>query len=130
MSSYIDLYKQAKSLLKKLQKKNCFQKFTTKDFFYFMDEKSRGILVFSEHLYKDGFGIQLFLNDDGLNYLHDILSTSEDMPINYFYSNCLLLGFIPKKDLLDDDLKFLRKNHIKLSQDYNLIPIFYFLLLQ
>lgn len=123
MSSYMELYTEVKSIMKKLQKKGCFQKYTTKDFFYFMDEKTRGILVFSEHLYKDGYGIQLFLNGQGLNYLHDILSSEGNYPINYFYSDCNLLGFVPKKDLMPDDLDFLKNNHIRLSQDYNFVPI-------
>ena len=123
MSNYIETYKEIKQLMKKMVKKGFFQKYTTKDFFYLLDEKNRGVLVFSEHLYHDGFGIQLFLNDNGLNYLHDILSTDANYPINYFYSDCNLLGLIPRKDLMPDDIEFLKKNNIRILEDNNLIPI-------
>ena len=123
MSDYLELYKEVKQVMKKMQKKGCFYKFSTKDFFYLMDEKTRGVLVFSEHLYQDGYGIQLFLNNPGLNYLHDILSTEGNYPINYFYSDCNLLGFIPKKDLLPDDVKFLKEHHIRINEENNLLPI-------
>jgi len=123
MSSYNDIYKEVKDILKKLYKKDCFSMFSAKDLFYLMDEKTRGILLFSDHMYQDGHGIQMFLNNTGLNYLHDLLSEEDPAPATYFYSDCHFLAFVPRKDLLPDDIKFFKDNKIRIYEDNNLLPI-------
>lgn len=122
MSVYTEKYKELRQLIKKIRDKKCFEIFTTTDFFYFMDEKNRGVLVFSDYLMNHRYGFQLFLNNSGLNYLHDLLTVRNETHLGYLNSDCIALSLSSRKDLIEEEIQFLRKNNIRIQQENNLIP--------
>lgn len=108
-------------MLKKFISKGYFEKFHSENFFYLFDFKSRGVLFFSERFFNESFGIQIFFDDGGLNYLHDALTSKNGFSINHFFSNSVLLAIVQKDDLLDDDIAFLHQQKLK-AVETNYIP--------
>lgn len=107
--------------MKQFISKGYFEQFNSENFFYLFDFKSRGVLFFSERFFNDSFGIQIFFDDSGLNYLHDALTSKNGFSINHFFSNAVLLAVVQKADLLEDDIDFLHQQKLK-AVETNYIP--------
>lgn len=123
MSKYKDLYLEAKDILKKLYKKGAFDSYSAKDLLYICDEKSKAVAAFTQNIYAEGLGLQIFYNDKGLNYLHDLLTSTSIHPANFFYCDCFLLGFIERKFLTEEDKKFIKKHNLNIVKEFNFLPI-------
>lgn len=110
-------YKEIKVLMKKLRAKGCFQNYSTKDMFYLLDERSYGVFLFSERLFNEAYGCELYLNAAGLNCLYDILYEG----VSTFSGDSLVLSFSSKKDLNENDIAFLKQVDTRIYQDNNLV---------
>lgn len=120
--TYKEKYMEAKKALKKLISGKNFEKFNSRDLFFLMDEKTKGIVFFSETLLNDSFGLQFFFEEAGFNYLHDAYTTENGFSINHFFTDSILLCMTAKKDLTLDDMRFLRTNHFRILEENNFIP--------
>ncbi len=120
--TYKQRYMEMKKAIKKLISDKYFEKFNSRDLFFLMDEKTKGIVFLSETLFNDSFGLQFFLDDAGLNYLHDAYTTENGFSINHFFTDSILLCMVTKKDLTRDDVAFLKKHELRVMPENNLIP--------
>ncbi len=118
---YKDKLLELKRLLKRFIDKDYFKTYHPEDFFYFMDPKSKGILFFCDKIFNDSFGMQIFFNKDGFNFLHDALTTTDAFSINHFFSTAYLICITQKNSLTEEDIKFLHLHKINVCKQ-NYIP--------
>lgn len=116
-----DIYLDCKKLLKDFIKKEYWAKFTAADLFYIMSGKNRALFTFVDQFFGDAFGCQLFFNTDGLNYVHDILTSSNEETVTIYDCDSLCAALICRSELKEDEIKFLRDNKIRINENNNLI---------
>ncbi len=118
---YIGFYKEAKAIILKMLKAGYFEKFNSHNIFFLLDEKSRGISVFSEKILNETYGIQFFFGMNGINYFHDVLNSKTGFAVNHFFSESILMAIVKKADLSLEDRKYLHENEVRVYEN-NLIP--------
>lgn len=114
-------YIECKRLLKSFKKKDYWKYFSSADTFLFYLGKKKSLFTFVEQFYNDSFGCQLFFNNKGFNYVHDILSTSKENLITICDCDSICAIFAPKSDLKDEEIAYLKKNKIKIMENDNLL---------
>lgn len=110
-----------KRVMKQFISKGYFELFHSENLFYLLDFKSKAVLFFSERFFNNSFGIQIFFDDSGLNYLHDAFTSEDGFSVNPFFSNAILLSVVPKGDLIEDDKQYLHQNKLRVTEQ-NFIP--------
>ena len=120
--TYKEKYMEAKKLLKCFIKKQYFDIFSSNDLFYLFDQSNRAILSFCEKMFNSSYGLQMFFDNEGLNYLHDVFTSKSGFSVNHFFSNTIMLAFVPKKDLTLNDYDYLKKHKINVVKEYNFVP--------
>lgn len=116
-----DIYLECKRIMKSFVKKNYWQSFTSADLFYIAEMRKKYLFTFVEQFFGDSFGCQLFFNANGFNYVHDILTTSNESTVSILDCETICAAFISKSDLKEEEIDFLRKNKIRITEENNLI---------
>ena len=106
--SYKEVYMDIKSLINKFNKHDYWHHFTNKDQFYIIDFKEY-LVSFTDDLNDDAYGIQLFYNNDGFNYVHERLTTKYEETVNIFECDAIFLKIVPKNNLLEEEIEYLKK---------------------
>lgn len=115
------IYLECRKIMKTFIKKNYWQTFTSADLFYIAEMRKKYLFTFVEQFFGDSFGCQLFFNANGFNYVHDILTTSNENSVSILDCDSICAAFISKSDLKKEEIDFLRKNNIRISAENNLI---------
>lgn len=117
------LYQTAKDIILKFKKKGYYEEFSQQDMFYFsfINEGKKMMMLFIDSFFGDSYGIQLFFNNNGFEYLHHIFTTPN--PDSITIGDCdSIFGIIKaKKDLLPDDYAYLKENHVRVKEEDNVI---------
>ncbi len=117
-----ELYRECKMIIKSFVKKEYWGAFSSSDLFYIADDmKNRALFSFIEQFFGDAYGCQLFFNKRGFNYVHDILTTQSEMVVSLYDCDSLCAVLIPKKELRLEEERFLRENHIRITENDNLL---------
>jgi len=116
-----EIYLDCKKILKDFMKKEYWSSFTAADLFFILSGRQRALFTFVDQFFGDSFGCQLFFNNDGLNYVHDILTSVNEQTVTIYDCDSLCAAFVSKGELKEDEIKFLKDNKIKISESNNLI---------
>ena len=120
--SFIDDYKEIRKCFISFKKRQYFDIFSSADIFYVIDSfGKKAILTFIDQFFGDAKGLQVFHNRDGINYVHDILSTTDEYSVTVGDCDSIVAVFKEKKDLTDEDITFLNKMEQKKTLENNLI---------
>lgn len=116
-----NIYLDCKKLLKDFIKKEYWSDFTAADLFYIIRDNARALFTFVDQFFGDSFGCQLFFNANGLNYVHDILTSADENTVTIYDCDSLCAALVCKSDLKEEEIKFLRDNKIRINENNNLI---------
>ncbi|MDE6407407.1 MAG: hypothetical protein K2K48_04590 [Anaeroplasmataceae bacterium] len=119
--TYKECYMELKKAMKLLQNMHVFEQFNYMNLFYLLDEKSKGIVIFSDHLMGESSGLQIHFEDSGINYLYDSYMSSTGMILNCVFADMVTVSLVSKEELTLEDIAYLKKHKIRLSTK-NLIP--------
>ncbi len=114
-------YLECRKIIKKFIKKGYWTSFSSADLFYILDRKRKAIFTFVEQFFGDAFGCQLFFTLEGFNYVHDILTTTSENVVNISDCDSLCFILIPKGELKEEEIKYLKKNKLRITESNNLI---------
>ena len=118
-----EIYFDIRTIMKKFIKHNYWQAYTAADIFYFhnMRNKRDAFLTFIDSFYGDSFGLQLFNNRDGFNYVHDIFTASS--PDQMMIADCdsICPVFVSADNLTVEERDYLRKRGLRVKPENNLI---------
>ncbi len=118
-----EIYFDIKKIMKKFIKRNCWEHYTAADIFYFHNMRSKrdAFLTFIDSFYGDSFGVQLFNNRDGFNYVHDIFTASN--PDQMMIADCdsICPVFVSESELTLEEIGYLNSRNIKIALENNLI---------
>ncbi len=116
------LYRDIKKLYKQIMDLKPFEKYGRNDCFHFMDEKSQGMTIFSDMVWKGHPGIQMFLNKPGLNHVHELVTCPNSYGFDRAFANLKAVTMLPKEELDEMDRRFLKKMKANVTAN-NLILI-------
>ena len=120
--SFIDDYKEIRKCFISFKKRQYFDIFSSADIFYVIDSfGKKAILTFIDQFFGTAKGLQVFNNRDGINYVHDVLSTEDEYSVTVGDCDSIVAVFKEKKDLTDEDIIFLNKMEQKKTLENNLI---------
>lgn len=114
-------YLECRKMIKEFIKKEYWTSFSSADLFYIMNGKKKSLFTFVEQFFGDAYGCQLFFTKEGLNYVHDILTTNVDGVVSMCDCDSLCAILIPKAELKEEEITFLRKNRLRITEANNLI---------
>ncbi len=117
----LDAYRDCKKIMKEFIKKEYWTKFSSADIFYILEGRNKSLFTFVEQFFNESFGIQLFFNDNGFNYVHDILTINSENVISLVDCDSLCAVFISKEDLKPEEISFLKKNKIRIMENNNFL---------
>lgn len=120
---YKERYMELKNAMRALNSIHAFEQFDHTNFFYLMDEKTKGMALLSEHLVGEARGIQIHIGEEGINYLYDSYMSTTGMLLHSVHANMVTVSILKKEELFPQDIDFLKKNHIRLSSSFNIIPL-------
>lgn len=120
--TYKECYMELKKAMKLLDGIHAFEQFNYMNLFYLIDESSKGIVIFSDHIMGESSGLQVHLGDDGINYLYDSYMSPTGLVLNSVFADMLTVALVSKKDLVEEDIAYLKKHKIRISSENNLIP--------
>lgn len=63
--SYKDVFFELKKAMQTLNKKHTFEKFNSMNFFFLVDEHSKGIIVFNNQGLEDALSLTIYFGDKG-----------------------------------------------------------------
>lgn len=119
---YKDVYFELKKAMLLLNKKHAFEKFNAMNFFFLMDEHSKGILVFNNQSFEDSLSISLYFGDEGLSYLVDSYTSNTGVLHNAIFANMIVLSLFKRKYLVEEDFAYFKRHKIKMFQENNFLP--------
>ncbi len=115
---YLDLRK----VFLKFKRESHFETYTSADLFYVFDSDGKtALLTFIDQFFGDGVGIQCFNNKDGINYVHDVLSSQDEYSVTVGDCDSIVAVFKPKDALTLEDISFLKKMNQRRTKENNLI---------
>lgn len=116
------IYKEIRTIINKFIKKDYWNSFCSADIFYFTDsKKKKSMITFIDAFFGESYGIQLFINYDGFNYVHDILTSKNPDMISIGDCDSICAILVSKEKLTEEDKKFLALNRVRIKEENNLI---------
>ncbi len=116
------VYKEIRKIINSFITKDYWKNFCSADIFYFDDSKGKKtMLTFIDSFFGDAYGIQFFINKDGFNYVHDILTSKNPDMISIGDCDSICAVLLSKENLSQDDKKFLKQNRARIKEENNLI---------
>ena len=119
--TYKECYMELKKAMKHLQDLHAFEQYNYMNLFYLLDEKSKGIVIFSDHLMGEASGLQIHFDDSGINYLYDSYMSTTGLVLNCVFADMITVALLSKESLTEEDKEYLKKHKIRISAK-NLIP--------
>ena len=121
--SFKDDYNELKECFASFKRNHYFEKFTSGDIFCVNEQNKMNLILmtFIDQFFGESMGLQLFYTKDGINYVHDILSSGDDGVINIGDCDSIVAVYKKQKELTKDDYDFLKKLDQKVVREYNLI---------
>ena len=102
--------------------KECYLNlFTNADFFMNIFGKKKYLFSFLSDIYENSNGIQIFNNDNGFNYIHDVLSIKDDNMIVAGRLDSVIAVYVDKDFLNKDEIDYIHKMGFKLKKEKNLL---------
>ena len=114
-------YLDCRKILKSFDKNEYWTKFSSADIFYIINGKNKALFTFVEQFFGDSFGCQLFFNNKGFNYVHDILTVNSENVMTLCDCDCLCCLLVNKDELKEEEKAYLKKNKIKIMKTHNLL---------
>lgn len=115
-------YKDFRKVFLKFKKNSYNETFSSGDIFYVIGSNNdSAVLTFIDQFFGDAFGLQCFFTKDGLNYVHDVLSTNDEYSVTVGDCDCLVSILKKKEALTKEDSKFLERLNQRKTPDNNLI---------
>ena len=116
------IYLECRDIIKTFLKKDYWNHFTSADVFYIVDNKgNRSMITFLDAFFGESFGIQLFNNRDGFNYVHDIFTIDNPDIITIGDCDSICAVLVSKKDLKPHEIKYLKDKKVRIRENNNLI---------
>ena len=116
------IYKQIREIINKFIKKDYWNEFSSADIFYFDDSKKKKTMItFIDSFFGEAYGIQFFINKDGFNYVHDILTCQNPDMISIGDCDSICAVLSSKEDLTPTDIKFLKSCNARIKEENNLL---------
>ncbi len=116
------LYKEIRLLINNFIKKDYWNSFCSADIFYVNDSKKKKTMItFIDSFFGESYGLQFFINTDGFNYVHDILTSKNPDMISIGDCDSICAVLISKENLSEEDKKFLSMNKARVKEENNLI---------
>ena len=104
---YKEDYKELREVFLKYKRKGYFETYSSADLFYIIGSKGDyAILTFIDQFFGDAMGLQCFFTKDGMNYVHDILSTNDEYSVTVGDCDSIVAVFKNKDLLTEEDTKF------------------------
>nr|MDE6661304.1 hypothetical protein [Anaeroplasmataceae bacterium] len=119
--TYKECYMELKKAMKHLENLHVFEQFNYMNLFYLLDETSKGVVIFSDHIMGEDSGLQIHFGDSGINYLYDSYMSSTGFILNSVFADMVAVSLVAKDSLTIEDKMYLKKHKIRLSNQ-NLIP--------
>ncbi len=118
----MDEYNVIKKYMSLFAKQDYFNLYTSADLFlnYFNDD-NRYLFSFLNNFLEDCVGIQLFDNNNGFNYVNDVLSLSVDNMLIAGRIDSICAIYLDKDLLTDEDIDFIHKMGHRVKKDKNLV---------
>ena len=117
----LDNYRDCKKIMKEFIKKEYWTKFSSADIFYILEGRNKSLFTFVEQFVNESYGVQLFFNANGFNYVHDILTVNSDNVISLVDCDSICAIFASKSDLKPHEIKFLKDNKIRITENNNFL---------
>ena len=114
-------YKTIKKYIRRFSEDGYFSSFSSAELFINIFDKKKYIFSFVNNFYYDSLGIQLFINNNGFNYVHDILTVNSDNMLVAGRIDSICAIFLKKELLTDDDIAFIHKMGSRVTKDDNLV---------
>ena len=119
---YKEDYKDLREVFLKYKRKDYFETYSSADLFYVIGSLGDyAILTFIDQFFGEAKGLQCFFNRDGMNYVHDILSTNDEYSVTVGDCDSIVAVFKTRDMLTDEDIEFLNKMDKRKTKDNNLI---------
>ena len=119
--SYKDVFFELKKAMQTLNKKHTFEKFNSMNFFFLVDEHSKGIIVFNNQGLEDALSLTIYFGDKGINYLVDSYMSASGLLHNAVFADMIILSLVKRKDLVAEDFAYYKKHKIRIAQENNLL---------
>jgi hypothetical protein len=117
--AYKDVYKDIKNMLNKYRKETYWDIFGPENQFYIATTRE-ALFSFTNDDMSSSFGIQLFYTSEGLNYLHDRLTTHYDGVVTIDDCDALFIKIVDKDNITDDERNYVKKQGCNIGA-YNVI---------
>ena len=115
-------YKDIVKIYKKMVKKDYWSYFTVKDIFSLKsDQGDDSVFVFVDNDVAKCFGIQLFYNPTGLNFLHDALTIKNPLSGFILEPEMFSSALLPSSALSDEEKLFIREQGCNVKKENNLV---------
>lgn len=118
----MDEYKEIKKYMNLFDKEEDFNQYNSSDLFLnIFNDKKRYLFSFIDTFLENSVGIQLFFNNNGFNYVNDILSLSGDNMLIAGKIDSICAVYLDKDLLTDDDKEYIHRMGFKLKKEKNLV---------
>ncbi len=107
--------------MKQLKKVQTWENFTMQDTFYIVDGKKERIASIIEDDGSGAYGVSIFLDNDGLNSVHDLFSIKTDSAFTYSDLASIHVLNCKKTQMEKDEIKYFESKDIKLKAKDNLV---------
>lgn len=115
-------YDEIKKYMKRFDDNSFFNTYSSADLFLnIFHNKKRYIFSFINNFLEISVGIQLFLNNNGFNYVHDILTLNGDNMIVAGKMDSLCAVYLDKEYLTKDDIDYIHNMGYRIKKEKNLV---------
>jgi len=115
-------YDEIKKFMKRFDDKDFFQAYSSADLFLNIFFKNRKyIFSFINNFLETSVGVQLFLNKNGFNYVHDILTLNSENMLLAGKMDSLCAVYLNKELLTDEDKDYIHKMGYRVKKEKNLV---------
>ena len=116
------VYKDIRDIINRFIKKDYWNEFSSADIFYFTDNKNKKTMItFIDSFFGESYGIQFFINKDGFNYVHDILTCKNPDMISIGDCDSICAVLMSKEELSKQDIEFLKSCNARVKEENNLL---------
>ena len=118
----MDEYKTLKKYMNLFYKQDFFHLYTSADLFLnYFNNKEKYLFSFINNFLEESVGVQLFDNNNGFNYVHDILTLSVDNMLIAGRIDSICAIYLEKDLLTKEDIDFIHSMGFRVKQENNLV---------
>lgn len=112
----MDVYKDLKNIKRIITKFNtlkCWEKFSASNLFYVSLENYNTIVLFTDTINDDTFGMYFIYEKEGYNFLYNTLIKGKNDIMEYYHLDAISLEVVYKDDLDESDRMVLHSQNLK-----------------